>query len=145
MSNISELTAKRSKRDDVARETSKAQDHSLSSVANITSSRRQMIAGAALGLGSLAISAMPANSSTNMDGRTNMDSRLHQEVDFEVSASRIYAAGVNGSGPLCVLTFQAKAAGDSIVSVTKAAARDSKQQALPVITTGTIVHAVTGS
>ncbi len=49
-------------------------------------------------------------------------------------------AGVNGSGQLCVLTFQAKAAGDSIVSVTKAAARDSKQQALPVITSGTIVH-----
>jgi general secretion pathway protein D len=58
-----------------------------------------------------------------------------------VSASRPPgAAGVNGSGQLCVLTFQAKAAGDSIVSVTKAAARDSKQQALPVITSGTIVH-----
>jgi general secretion pathway protein D len=58
-----------------------------------------------------------------------------------ISASRPPGvAGVNGSGPLCVLTFQAKAAGDSIVSVTKAAARDSKQQALPVITTGTIVH-----
>jgi general secretion pathway protein D len=58
-----------------------------------------------------------------------------------VSASRPPGvAGVNGSGQLCVLTFQAKAAGDSIVSVTKAAARDSKQQALPVITSGTIVH-----
>jgi general secretion pathway protein D len=58
-----------------------------------------------------------------------------------ISASRPPGvAGVSGSGQLCVLTFQAKAAGDSIVSVTKAAARDSKQQALPVITSGTIVH-----
>jgi general secretion pathway protein D len=58
-----------------------------------------------------------------------------------ISASRPPGVGgVNGSGQLCVLTFQAKAAGDSIVSVTKAAARDSKQQALPVITSGTIVH-----
>jgi general secretion pathway protein D len=58
-----------------------------------------------------------------------------------ISASRPPGVGgVNGSGQLCVLTFQAKSAGDSIVSVTKAAARDSKQQALPVITSGTIVH-----
>ena len=58
-----------------------------------------------------------------------------------ISASRPPGvSGVNGTGQLCVLTFQAKAAGDSIVSVTKAAARDSKQQALPVITSGTIVH-----
>jgi general secretion pathway protein D len=48
--------------------------------------------------------------------------------------------GVTGSGPLCVLTFQAKAPGDSIVNVTKAAARNSQQQALPVVTSGTIVH-----
>jgi len=58
-----------------------------------------------------------------------------------ISASRPPGvAGVDGAGQLCTLTFQAKAAGDSIVSVTKAAARDSKQQALPVVTTGTIVH-----
>ncbi len=58
-----------------------------------------------------------------------------------ISASRPPGvAGVGGSGQLCTLTFQAKAAGDSIVSVTKAAARDSKQQALPVVTAGTIVH-----
>jgi general secretion pathway protein D len=49
-------------------------------------------------------------------------------------------SGVTGSGPLCVLTFQAKAPGDSIVNVTKAAARNSQQQALPVVTSGTIVH-----
>ena len=58
-----------------------------------------------------------------------------------ISASRPPGvAGVSGSGQLCVLTFQAKASGDSIVSVAKAAARDSKQQALPVITSGAIVH-----
>jgi general secretion pathway protein D len=58
-----------------------------------------------------------------------------------ISASRPPGvAGVNGSGQLCVLTFQAKSAGDSVVSVTKATARDSKQRALPVITSGTIVH-----
>jgi general secretion pathway protein D len=58
-----------------------------------------------------------------------------------ISASRPPGvSGVSGSGQLCVLTFQAKSAGDSIVSVTKATARDSKQQALPVITSGTIVH-----
>ena len=49
-------------------------------------------------------------------------------------------SGVTGSGPLCVLTFQAKASGDSIVNVTKATARDSHQQSLPVVTAGTIVH-----
>jgi general secretion pathway protein D len=58
-----------------------------------------------------------------------------------ISASRPPGvAGVNGSGQLCVLTFQAKVPGDSIVTVTKAAARDSKQQPLPVTTSGTIVH-----
>lgn len=49
-------------------------------------------------------------------------------------------SGVSGSGQLCVLTFQAKTPGDSIVNVTKAAARNSQQQALPVVTSGTIVH-----
>jgi general secretion pathway protein D len=58
-----------------------------------------------------------------------------------ISASRPPGvAGVNGGGQLCVLTFQAKAAGDSIVSVTKAAARNSQQQAVPVVTSGAIVH-----
>ncbi len=58
-----------------------------------------------------------------------------------VSASRPPGvAGITGAGQLAVLTFQAKAAGDSIVSVTKAAARNSQQQALPVVTSGTIVH-----
>jgi general secretion pathway protein D len=58
-----------------------------------------------------------------------------------ISASRPPGVGgVNGAGQLCVLTFQAKTAGDSIVNVTKAAARNSQQQALPVVTSGAIVH-----
>jgi general secretion pathway protein D len=49
-------------------------------------------------------------------------------------------AGVSGDGSLCVLTFVAKSAGDSIVSLSKAGARNSQQQALPVTTAGTILH-----
>jgi general secretion pathway protein D len=49
-------------------------------------------------------------------------------------------AGITGDGSVCVLTFQAKAAGDSIVNVTKAVARNSKQEALPVMTSGAIMH-----
>jgi hypothetical protein len=39
-----------------------------------------------------------------------------------------------------VLTFVAKSAGDSIVSLSKATARNSQQQALPVTTAGAILH-----
>jgi general secretion pathway protein D len=49
-------------------------------------------------------------------------------------------AGVSGDGSLCVLTFVAKSAGDSIVSLSKATARNSQQQALPVTTAGAILH-----
>jgi general secretion pathway protein D len=49
-------------------------------------------------------------------------------------------AGISGDGSLCVLTFVAKAAGDSIVSLSKVAAKNSQQQALPVTTAGTILH-----
>jgi general secretion pathway protein D len=38
------------------------------------------------------------------------------------------AAGVSGAGVVCVLTFQAKAAGESPVSITHAAALTSAQQ-----------------
>jgi general secretion pathway protein D len=38
------------------------------------------------------------------------------------------AAGISGSGVVCVLTFQAKAAGTSSISMTRAGAVDSKQQ-----------------
>jgi general secretion pathway protein D len=37
-------------------------------------------------------------------------------------------AGVNGAGVVCVLTFQAKAAGDSNLSITRAGAMDSAQR-----------------
>jgi len=51
-----------------------------------------------------------------------------------ISASRPPGvAGVSGSGQMCVLTFQAKAAGDSIVSVTKAAARWIRPFVPPII------------
>jgi general secretion pathway protein D len=49
-------------------------------------------------------------------------------------------AGVTGGGQLCTLTFMAKAPGDSIVNVTQATARNSKQQQLAVVTSGAIVH-----
>jgi general secretion pathway protein D len=41
-------------------------------------------------------------------------------------------AGVNGAGVICVLSFQAKTAGESVVSMTRAAAVNSAQQQIPV-------------
>jgi general secretion pathway protein D len=41
------------------------------------------------------------------------------------------AAGVNGAGVICVLTFQAKAHGDSVIAITKPSAVNSSQQQLP--------------
>jgi general secretion pathway protein D len=41
-------------------------------------------------------------------------------------------AGVSGSGSVCVLTFQAKAAGPTSLTMTRAGAVDSKQQPLTV-------------
>jgi general secretion pathway protein D len=41
------------------------------------------------------------------------------------------AAGVNGSGVVCVLTFQAKTAGDSVIAITRPGAVNSTQQQLP--------------
>ena len=40
------------------------------------------------------------------------------------------AAGINGSGTVCILTFQAKAAGTTSLTMTRAGAVDSKQQPL---------------
>ncbi len=39
------------------------------------------------------------------------------------------AAGVSGSGVVCVLSFQAKTAGDSVIAITRPAAVNSAQQA----------------
>jgi len=41
------------------------------------------------------------------------------------------AAGVSGTGVVCVLTFQAKAAGDSVIAITRPGAVSSTQQQLP--------------
>ena len=41
------------------------------------------------------------------------------------------AAGVSGAGVVCVLTFQAKAAGDSVIAITRPGAVNSAQQFLP--------------
>jgi general secretion pathway protein D len=41
-------------------------------------------------------------------------------------------AGVNGAGVVCVLSFQAKSAGQSELSMTRAAAVSASQQQLPV-------------
>ena len=49
-------------------------------------------------------------------------------------------SGMTGDGQLCILTFQAKAAGDSIINVIKATPRDSKQQPIPVNMSGAIMH-----
>ncbi len=49
-------------------------------------------------------------------------------------------AGITGSGTLCTLTFQAKAAGDATIAIARPVLRDSKQQ--PVQATGSqgVVH-----
>jgi general secretion pathway protein D len=50
-----------------------------------------------------------------------------------ISASRPPGVqGVNGSGDICVLTFQAKAPGNASVQVIKSAARNSAQTVLPI-------------
>ena len=41
------------------------------------------------------------------------------------------AAGVSGDGTVCVLTFQAKVAGSSVINITHAGAVDSRQQQMP--------------
>ncbi|MGC9292382.1 MAG: cohesin domain-containing protein [Acidobacteriaceae bacterium] len=48
--------------------------------------------------------------------------------------------GVDGSGAVCTLTFQAKAPGNATVSLVKAAARNSTQHILPVIGSEAVVH-----
>jgi general secretion pathway protein D len=52
------------------------------------------------------------------------------------------APGVSGAGVLCVLTFQAKSAGQSDISITRAGAMDSAQKPLQVQTSRTtiVVH-----
>ncbi len=49
-------------------------------------------------------------------------------------------AGVTGSGSICTLTFQAKAAGDASVAITRPVVRDSKQQPLPATGSQGVIH-----
>jgi general secretion pathway protein D len=59
---------------------------------------------------------------------------IHREDDsgnITINATRPPgAAGINGSGTVCILTFQAKSAGDSAIAVTHAAPMNSAQKQL---------------
>lgn len=58
-----------------------------------------------------------------------------------ISASRPPGvAGISGSGPLCTMTFQAKAPGDATISITRPGAKNSSQQSLPATGSQTVVH-----
>jgi general secretion pathway protein D len=58
-----------------------------------------------------------------------------------ISASRPPGvAGVNGSGTVCVLTFQANAAGDASMQIIRASAKNSAQQAVNIAGSQTAVH-----
>lgn len=58
-----------------------------------------------------------------------------------ISASRPPGvAGVTGSGTVCVLTFQANAAGDAGMQVIRASAKNSAQQAVNINATQAAVH-----
>jgi general secretion pathway protein D len=66
----------------------------------------------------------------NRDGQTvSMAHRDDGPGMITLNASRPPGApGVSGAGVVCVLTFQAKAAGDSTISITRAGAMDSAQR-----------------
>ena len=58
-----------------------------------------------------------------------------------ISASRPPGvAGVNGAGTVCVLTFKANAAGDATMSIVRASAKNSAQQAVNIVGSQTTVH-----
>jgi general secretion pathway protein D len=58
-----------------------------------------------------------------------------------ISASRPPGApGVNGSGTVCILTFQANVAGDANMAVVRASAKNSAQQAVNITGSQTAVH-----
>jgi general secretion pathway protein D len=58
-----------------------------------------------------------------------------------ISASRPPGvAGVNGAGTVCVLTFQANAAGDATMQIIRASAKNSAQQAVNIAGSQTAVH-----
>jgi general secretion pathway protein D len=58
-----------------------------------------------------------------------------------ISASRPPGvAGVNGSGQVCTMTFQAKAPGDAAIAITRPGVKNSSQAAMPVSGSQTTVH-----
>jgi general secretion pathway protein D len=58
-----------------------------------------------------------------------------------ISASRPPGVpGVNGSGTVCILTFQANVAGDANLAVVRASAKNSAQQAVNITGSQTAVH-----
>lgn len=58
-----------------------------------------------------------------------------------ISASRPPGAGgISGAGAVCILTFQAKQPGDATISITRPAARNSAQQAIPASGSQAVVH-----
>ncbi len=58
-----------------------------------------------------------------------------------ISASRPPGvAGVNGSGTVCLLTFQANGAGDAAMQIVRASAKNSAQQAVNIAGSQTAVH-----
>ncbi|WP_446743945.1 cohesin domain-containing protein [Silvibacterium acidisoli] len=78
----------------------------------------------------------PQSKSTNLLGQDGQAVALVHRDDgngtVSISASRPPGTkGVNGSGTVCVLTFQAKAAGDAPVILTRPVVRNSAQQAQP--------------
>ncbi len=68
------------------------------------------------------------------DGQTTALAHRDENGDVTISDSRPPGVkGVTGNGDVCVLTFQAKAAGDTSVQVIKSAARNSAQTILPIL------------
>jgi general secretion pathway protein D len=58
-----------------------------------------------------------------------------------ISASRPPGvAGVNGAGTVCVLTFQANAAGDAAMQIIRASAKNSAQQSVNIAGSQTAIH-----
>jgi general secretion pathway protein D len=58
-----------------------------------------------------------------------------------ISASRPPGvAGVNGAGTVCVLTFQANAAGDAPMQIIRASAKNSAQQSVNIAGSQTAIH-----
>jgi len=58
-----------------------------------------------------------------------------------ISASRPPGVGgINGTGSVVLLTFQAKAPGDASIAITRPVVRNSAQQAVPATGSQSVVH-----